>query len=188
VGSTYYEGTYLGGTEFYNDTTDIVLDTRYFYEVKANNSYGASAFSNEATGTASSETPGTPSAPQNLVATPGAGKVTLTWQAPADNGGSDITGYKVYRSVNEGTPTLLTTVGASTLTYVDTSGTPGTTYSYFVVATNANGSGTETAPVNAAPQASGGGGTDNTMLYIGIVVVAIIIIAALAFLMMRRKK
>jgi hypothetical protein len=123
------------------------------------------------------------------VATPGEGKVTLIWQAPADDGGSDITGYKVYRRQAEGAASLLGTVDASTLTYVDTSGTTGVTYSYSVVATNANGAGAESATVNAASQeGGGGGGTDNTMLYIGIGVVAIIAIAAIAFLMMRRKK
>jgi fibronectin type 3 domain-containing protein len=179
--------TVLGGSLTYTDTS-ATPEVPYYYKVKANNSNGASAFSNEANGTATAETPGTPSAPQSLVATPGAGKVTLTWQAPANNGGSAITGYKVYRSSGGSAATLLTTLGASILTYEDTTGTAGTTYSYFVVATNANGSGQESTPVNAAPQANAGG-TDNTMLYIGIGVVAVVVVAGLgAFMMMRRKK
>jgi predicted phage tail protein len=179
--------TVLGGSLTYTDDS-ATAGVPYFYKVKANNSYGASAFSNEATGTATAETPGTPSAPQNLVATPGAGKVTLTWQAPANNGGSAITGYKVYRSQGESAATLLATLGASTLTFEDTTGTAGTTYSYHVTATNAQGSGDESSPVNAAPQASPAG-TDNTMLYVGVGVAAVIIVAGLgAFMMMRRKK
>ena len=178
--------TVLGGSLTYTDDS-VTPDVPYYYKVKANNSNGASAFSNEATGTATAETPGTPSTPQSLVATGSPGKVALTWQAPADDGGSAITGYKVYRSSGSSAAALLTTVGASILTYEDTTGTAGTTYSYFVVATNVNGSGEESAPVNAAPQAEPAE-PDNTMLYIGIAAVVIVVLVVLALLMMRRKR
>src|SRR2546427_13206907 len=62
---------------------------------------------------ASSLTTAMPSAPQNLQATAGTGNVTLSWQAPSNNGGSPITNYKIYRSISSGTETLLTTVGRS---------------------------------------------------------------------------
>src|SRR5439155_34200 len=55
-----------------------------------------------------------PSAPQNLVATGGNAQVTLTWQAPASDGGSPITNYKIYRGVAPGSETLLTTVAPVT--------------------------------------------------------------------------
>ena len=35
-----------------------------------------------------------PSAPQNLAAAPGDGEVSLTWEAPANDGGSAVTGYE----------------------------------------------------------------------------------------------
>ena len=177
--------TVSGGSLTYSDDS-ATPGTPYYYKVKASNSYGASELSNEATGTATEQISGTPTAPQNLLATPGEGKVTLSWQAPASDGGSAITGYKVYRSTG-GTPTLLNTVSASTLTYEDTTGTQGVTYAYSVVATNANGAGLETEPVNAASQEGGGGGTDNTMLYVGIGVVLIVVVGAAAFLFMRKK-
>jgi cellulose 1,4-beta-cellobiosidase len=189
-----YRGTVAGGedsvpiatvtgTTYVNN--NVVAGTAYFYKVKANNSYGQSAFSNEASATAEITIPG---APQNLVATPGEGKVTLTWEAPADDGGSPINGYNVYRQLGSASPELLGTVGASTLTYEDTSGTAGTAYTYFVVATNIIGAGEESVQVNAAPQApsdDGGGMDTTTLLIIGVVVVVAII--AIAYFLMRRK-
>src|SRR5205814_2304729 len=55
--------------------------------------------------------PSPPSAPQNLAATGGNAQVTLTWQAPASDGGSPITNYKIYRYAAPIPETFLTTVG-----------------------------------------------------------------------------
>src|SRR2546422_741154 len=60
-----------------------------------------------------------PSAPQNLAATGGNAQVTLTWQAPASNGGSSITNYKIYRGTTSGGETLKATIG-NEVTYTDT--------------------------------------------------------------------
>ena|GEM_PF-571081 len=75
--------------------------------------------------------PGAPS----LTASGGAtnGTVQLSWSAPAD-GGSPITGYKIYRGNSSGTETLLTSVGAAPTTYTDSSFTCGGTYFYQVAA------------------------------------------------------
>ncbi|MBC7630457.1 fibronectin type III domain-containing protein, partial [Aeromicrobium sp.] len=58
--------------------------------------------------------------------------IALSWVSPSSNGGSAITGYRVYR---DGVP--LTTV--SRTTYRDTSTTSGTAYSHAVSAVNAVG-------------------------------------------------
>ena len=63
--------------------------------------------------------------------------VTLQWEAP-DNGGSDITGYNVYRIVG-GSPTLIATV--SQTNYTDTKFDPNATNSYRVTAVNGMGEG-----------------------------------------------
>ncbi|TLX81926.1 MAG: hypothetical protein E6L00_05020 [Thaumarchaeota archaeon] len=80
--------------------------------------------------------PTVPSAPQNLVATAGNAKVTLTWNAPLSNGGSTITGYNVYRDTFSGAKTLLTSVPASPTSYTDSTVTNGQKYYYTVTAVN----------------------------------------------------
>jgi len=178
--------TISGGLLTYTDTSAVV-GIPYFYKVKASNSFGDSGFSNEDSATAIQETGGTPSSPLNLAATPGEGKVTLTWQAPADDGGSPITNYKVYRQEGSSSPALLATLGATVLTYEDNSGAPGTTYTYKVVASNANGAGQDSAQVNTSPlePSDDVGGIDGTLLIIIGVVIAIVLVVV--FLFARKK-
>jgi hypothetical protein len=89
-----------------------------------------------------------PSQPRDLVGISGIGNITLTWAIPSDDGGSQITGYNLYREF-EGDPSLLTTLGASALSYIDTTGIPGTIYGYFVQAINSAGAGTNSTEVYA---------------------------------------
>ena len=108
------EGTTIFATvtgTTYVDTT--VIRGTYYYVVRANNTYGASPASNEAFAIATGVT--VPSAPQNFAAVPGTNQVTLSWTAPADNGGANILSYNVYRSSTAGNYTLIGNVSASTL-------------------------------------------------------------------------
>jgi hypothetical protein len=65
-------------------------------------------------------------------------QVSLQWQTP-DNGGSDITGYNVYRIAGAGSPVLLGTVTQTT--YNDTTFDPTATNKYRVTAVNGVGEG-----------------------------------------------
>ncbi|HYR22721.1 MAG TPA: PKD domain-containing protein [Chthoniobacterales bacterium] len=83
--------------------------------------------------------PGLPGAPQLVSvvrqggATPG---VLVSWLEP-DNGGSPITGYKVYRSTTSGTETFLASVSGNTNTkYLDQTANSSTNYFYRVTALN----------------------------------------------------
>lgn len=90
-----------------------------------------------------------PTAPQTPSASPtGAGQATVTWAAPADDGGSVVTGYLVEYGTS---PTLTgastTTVGAVTSTNI-TGLTPGATYYFRIRAQNfvTNGAGCNSVP------------------------------------------
>jgi hypothetical protein len=82
-----------------------------------------------------------PSAPQGLGATAGNAQVALSWSAPASNGGSAVTGYKIYRSTSSGSETLLASPPGTGTSYTDSSAANGTTYYYKVSALNAVGEG-----------------------------------------------
>jgi hypothetical protein len=82
--------------------------TAYYFIVKAGNPGGLSAASNEV-----EVTPATvPGAPGTITATAGNGQVTLTFTAPADDGGSPITEYEV----TDSTGTITVTGAASPIT------------------------------------------------------------------------
>ncbi len=99
--------------------------------------------------------PTVPTAPTNLVATGSNARVALSWSAPSSNGGSSVTGYKVYRGTTSGTETLLTSVGTTT-SYSDTAVTNGTTYYYEVSAVNGVGEGAKSAEASATPATTPG--------------------------------
>jgi PKD domain/Fibronectin type III domain len=65
-------------------------------------------------------------------------QVSMQWQTP-DNGGSDITGYKVYRIAGAGSPVLIGTVTQTN--FNDTSFDPNATNKYRVTAVNGMGEG-----------------------------------------------
>jgi hypothetical protein len=97
------------------------------------------------------ETPVTvPSAPQSFTATGGANQVILSWAAPASNGGSPITSYKVYRGTVSNGETLLATLGV-VLSYTDSAVTIGITYYYKVAAANGIGTGPNSTEQSAMP-------------------------------------
>jgi titin len=170
----------------YNDSS-VTNQVPYYYVVKAVNTNGTSNPSNEVLATPIN--PGLPSAPKNVVATPGAGKIVVTWDAPDSIGASAITGYSLFRSDNGSQLTLLATTGATTTAYTDTAVVPGHSYGYQVVAKNANGNGTVSTTVTAIPNPNAGPtSTDNTLLYAGIIVVVLAVIGGGAFLFLRRKK
>jgi immune inhibitor InhA-like protein/fibronectin type III domain protein len=82
-----------------------------------------------------------PTAPLNLMANagPGAGQINLGWNAPASDGGSPVTGYKVYRAVANGGPYIEVASLGNVLSYTDSGLGNGVTRFYRVSAVNAGG-------------------------------------------------
>jgi titin len=74
--------------------------------------------------------------------------VNLSWAAPSSNGGSAVTGYRIYRSTTTGTEVFLVAVGNVT-SYIDRATSRGVRYFYKITAVNAVGEGARSAEVNA---------------------------------------
>ncbi|NJD92276.1 MAG: choice-of-anchor D domain-containing protein, partial [Geobacter sp.] len=83
-----------------------------------------------------------PGAPTGVTAAAGNGQATVSFTAPASNGGSAITGYTVISA-----PGGITASGAASPIIV-TGLTNGTAYTFTVTATNGNGTGTASSPSN----------------------------------------
>ncbi len=98
----------------------------------------------------STPTPTPPWEPWNLRAAAGDGRVTLTWSAPLDDGGSPVTNYRVYRGTVSGGETFLVELG-NVPTYTDGGLANGQTYYYQVSAKNAVGEGRRSAEARATP-------------------------------------
>jgi fibronectin type 3 domain-containing protein len=115
----------------------------------------------------------------------------LTWDPPDDDGGTPVTGYKVYRGTTEGAEILLVTLGDVT-TYVDDGVVNGQTYYYKVSAVNTVGEGPFSEVEDATPTAESGDDDedegDSTTLYIIIAIIAIAAVAAVAAFFFLKKK
>jgi fibronectin type 3 domain-containing protein len=80
-----------------------------------------------------------PFQPTNLTAANGNAQVVLAWTPPLYNGGSAVTGYKVYWAVPGGSYAVHATLNG--LTYTATGLTNGQTYLFRITATNSYGEG-----------------------------------------------
>lgn len=139
--ATYYQLHMSQMTgQFHGPSVATVTDTTYtiagltngqtyYFVVKAGNDGGLSAESNQV-----QATPATvPDAPVQIAATAGDGQATVSFAAPAENGGSPITGYEV----TDATGTI-TATGASSPIIVEGL-VNGTAYTFTVQAINRMG-------------------------------------------------
>ena len=127
--------------------------TEYTFEVQAVNAEGAGPASNRASATPR----GPPGAPGSLVARAGDGQVALGWTAPASDGGSEITGYRVRRKAGSGGFGDWTEGGNATTTALAVTGLAnGTAYTFEVRAVNAAGEGAASNQASATPVAGTG--------------------------------
>ncbi len=127
--------------------TGLIPGTSYTFTVTAVNEGGSgpeSAKSNAVTPAAITA----PGAPTGVGATAGGVSATVTWTAPADDGGSPITGYKVTPYL-AGVAQSPVSVEAGTTSKTITGLTAGSSYTFTVAAVNAIGQSPESSPSNA---------------------------------------
>jgi hypothetical protein len=92
-----------------------------------------------------------PGVPIGFSVTPGDEAVTLAWSEPADDGGSDITGYRIYRGIMEDGLGIVEDV--KDMHYTDTGLQNGQPYYYAVSTLNVEGESEKTAVQSATPEA-----------------------------------
>ena len=148
-----------GGTATSHTVTGLNNGQTYMFRVRAVNTLGNGAVVTlEATPSPSTGRGGgggggpritRPGAPENLLAEGGDGQVKLTWEAPEDDGGSEITDYQ-YR-INGRNP--WTSIGSTQTTHTLTGLVNGTEYVFEVRAVNRIGRGRASNRANATPMA-----------------------------------
>jgi len=142
-----YYIVFMDGVDVAHATTTTAVITgltngrAYSFSVAAHNPAGTGTVS-PAVGSTPITVPGSPT---GLVAVPSNGQITLSWTAPADNGGAAVDHYIVYV---DGVVAALPTVTHVTLTGL----TNGQVYSLTVTAINLAGESAPQAPVKASPR------------------------------------
>jgi titin len=174
TGYNVYEATTSGGENYsaavngstlLTGTTDSVTGltnaTTYYFTVEAVNAIGSSVASSEVFAIPAATVPGPP---RNLTATAADLSAVVTWLAPTDPGGSNITGYTVTAAdstlASRGGQTCSWTSGA--LSCTTTGLTNGDSYTFTATATNSLGTGVASSasssilPAVTAPAAPAG--------------------------------
>jgi hypothetical protein len=154
IGATAQTPVTVSASASSKTITGLTADSAYTFKVAAINSVGTgpdSAASNSVTPTAATA----PEAPTGISASAGVAQAIVNWTAPASDGGSPITSYRITPYVGATAQTPATTgAGASSTTVTGLSN--GTTYTFKVEAINVVGTGPASAASNAVtPSAAG---------------------------------
>ncbi|MFM8659059.1 MAG: fibronectin type III domain-containing protein [Candidatus Nitrosotenuis sp.] len=149
-----------GNTATTYSHTGLTSGQVYVYRVSAINSVGSSNPSPEASTTPSaSSTPNTntktvPGSPTSLSAVSASGtQINLSWAAPSNNGGSDITGYKIESKKGTGSyEVIVQNTGNTITTYSHTGLITATQYYYRISAINSIGTGSPSGEASSTPR------------------------------------
>ena len=134
----------------YNDT-NVTNGVEFRYSVTAVNSRGESAPGTSVTVTPQADAT-VPGAPVKVNAIAGDGHVLITWEPPLQNGGSPITGYRIYVAPFHGNLSLIADLPASQLSFGHYGVVSGVNYSFIVTAINPLGESTPSEMVHATPR------------------------------------
>ena len=124
-----------------HEITGLTNGVTYTVRLAAVNEAGTGAWSAEATA-APAQPVTVPDAPTGLTLTAADGALAASWAAPANDGGSAVTGYRVqWRSGGEDWDSATREATSATTSYDITGLTNGATYTVRVAAVNAQGTG-----------------------------------------------
>jgi peptidoglycan/xylan/chitin deacetylase (PgdA/CDA1 family) len=158
IGSTAQTPITTGSAGTSYTVTGLTNGTAYTFKVAATNAVGTGADSSASAALTPTAVKTAPGAPTNVTGTAGNASVALSWTAPASNGGSAITSYRITPYIGTTAQTPITTGNANT-SYTVTGLTNGTAYTFTVAATNAIGTGAASTASSAvtprAPTAPG---------------------------------
>ncbi|MGD8373426.1 MAG: fibronectin type III domain-containing protein [Candidatus Woesebacteria bacterium] len=136
--------------------TSLTNGEYYGFRVAAINSMGASSYATLSSILVAT----TPSAPQSLTIISGS-DVDLSWSAPADNGGSAVTGYDFYYRIH-GASSWTEVADLTSASYTLSGLTSGTYYDYKVAAKNVKGEGAALQQDNVLYSYSSGGSSSSS--------------------------
>jgi len=132
---------------------NLANGTTYYFKVAAVNTVGVGPPSGAASATPAAAIT-KPGPPAGLTATPGHGRVTLSWTAPGSDGGAGISGYLIYQGTSPGGEAATPVNGSpvSATSYTVTGLANGTTYYFKVAAVNdAKRQGSDSGEASATP-------------------------------------
>ena len=134
--TTFADGT---STSTSATVTGLTNGTAHLFRVAAINGAGTGTYSSASSSVTPITTPGSPT---SASASTGARQATISWTAPASNGGSAITNYAIQLSTDGGS-TFATQIltGSTTASYTYTGLTAGTAYVFRVAAISSVGQG-----------------------------------------------
>jgi hypothetical protein len=130
---------------------------------------------------------GLPTAPRSLALNLSSGVISLRWDPPQNDGGSDIIRYIIYRSTDNGTAVVLCRVSGSVRTVTDSTASHGSDVTYWVSAANEFGEGPRSGPASVHIPGPSEGPTEWLFAIIGIVIVGLVIVGALIGIIMIRR-
>jgi hypothetical protein len=125
--------------------TGLTNGVSYSFTVRATNAAGAGPASN-----ALSATPRTvPMAPRSVSAKASGTGITVSWAAPASNGGGAITAYRVYRGTSATSGLVIATLSPAALKFLDTTAPKKVQSYYWITAVNVAGESPRSTVVSA---------------------------------------
>jgi hypothetical protein len=143
-GNAWAELATIGSqTNTYTDTT-VPPGATFWYRVSAISEYGEGPPSDPVV----AQRAQTPGAPTGMTAVSTKSGIAVSWTVPSD-GGSEITGYRVYRGTASGGETFLFSVAANAIGFTDINVKHRFTYFYQVSAVNNIGEGPRSSEVSA---------------------------------------